>query len=329
MKRTGLALGVIALLWLATLLGAPLLGSHSLRFADLFQASPDATILWSLRLPRVLLALAAGGALAATGLGFQTLFRNPLAEPYTLGIASGAALGAVVAIRLGAEEWSAVRAIPAVGFAAFCGAVVTAALVLRLARPRSGFGEGSATLLLAGVAVSLSCQALILLLQYFAEPYQTFRMMRWTIGGLAVVGYSEAVWLAPWTIAGATALFFARWDLNVLLTGEELAASRGVDVPRLRRRAVLVSSAVLGATVAVTGPIGFVGLMVPHVLRRFLGHDHRVLIPAAVLGGGVFLALSDLAARTLLAPLELPVGILTAALGGPFFLALLARRSAR
>jgi iron complex transport system permease protein len=172
----------------------------------------------------------------------------------------------------------------------------------------------------------LSCQALTLLLQYFAEPYETFRMMRWTIGGLAVVGYREALWLAPWMLATALGLFAVRWDLNVLLTGEEVAASRGVDVARLRRRAVLGSAAVLGAAVAVTGPIGFVGLMVPHALRRLLGHDHRVLVPATLLGGGAFLAWADLASRTLLAPLELPVGILTAALGGPFFLYLLVRR---
>ena len=287
-----LGLGLLAALWVATLLLAPWIGSHELSWELIFRPSPDATILWSLRLPRVLLALAAGGVLASTGLGFQTLFRNPLAEPYTLGIASGAALGAVVAIRLGIESLSTFAALPGVGLAAFAGALLTGLLVLRLGRPRPLGGEGSATLLLAGVAVSLSCQALILLLQYFAEPYQTFRMMRWTIGGLAVVGYREALWLAPWTLLGALALFSVRWDLNVLLTGEELAASRGVDVARIRRRAVILSSAVLGATVAVTGPIGFVGLMVPHVLRRLLGHDHRVLIPGAVLGGGVFLALS-------------------------------------
>ena len=319
-RRAAWGLVLLAGLWLATLVGAPLLGSHSLDLSNTLAESADATILWSLRLPRVLLALAAGGTLAAIGLGFQTLFRNPLAEPYTLGIASGAALGAVVAIRLGLEL---LIGLPGLGLAAFLGAVASALLVIRLGNAREGDSSG---LLLAGVAVSLSCQAAILLLQYFAEPYQTFRMVRWTIGGLSVVGYREVLWLAPWTLAGGVALFLARWHLDVLLTGEELAASRGVDVVRLRRIAVLASSAVLGATVAVTGPIGFVGLMVPHLLRWLLGYDHRVLIPGAILGGGAFLALCDLAARTVMAPLELPVGILTAALGGPFFLALLARR---
>jgi iron complex transport system permease protein len=141
-----------------------------------------------------------------------------------------------------------------------------------------------------------------------------------------VVGYTEVIWLAPWVILGSAALFALRWELNLLLTGEEMAASRGVDLARLRRRVLLATSLMIGALVAVAGPIGFVGLIVPHILRRAVGHDHLLLVPACALGGGAFLTICDAAARTLMAPAELPVGILTALLGGPFFLWLLVLR---
>lgn len=326
-RRWGLV--ALGLAWVCALCLAPLLGSHGLDLSTVFDgAGQDSTILWRLRLPRVLLALAVGGALAASGLAFQTVLRNPLAEPYTLGIASGAALGAVLAIRAGAENW---LGLPAVGGASFLGALLTSWLVAGFARRgRTGAGHAEASsLLLAGVALSLTCQALILLLQFFAEPYQTLRMVRWTLGGLSVVGYGEVLWIWPWTVAGIAVLLLHRWDLNVLTTGDELAASRGVEVGRLRLRVLLAGSAVVGASVAVAGPIGFVGLMVPHLLRKLLGQDHALLLPGALLGGGAFLVLCDLAARTLLSPAELPVGILTAALGGPFFLILLLRRRQR
>ena len=146
------------------------------------------------------------------------------------------------------------------------------------------------------------------------------------MGGLAVVGYGDVLWLAPWALGGTLIFLALRWDLNLLLTGEELAASRGLDLGRLRVILLGTSSLMIGAMVAVTGPIGFVGLMVPHILRRWVGFDHRLLLPACFLGGGAFLALADVGARTLMAPAELPVGILTALGGGPFFLWLMLRR---
>jgi iron complex transport system permease protein len=152
-------------------------------------------------------------------------------------------------------------------------------------------------------------------------------MVRWMMGGLSVVGYTEVVWLLPWVLGGSALLVTLRWELNLLLTGEELAASRGVDLTRLRFQVLIAASLMIGSLVAVAGPIGFVGLIVPHMLRRFVGHDHLFLTPACVLGGGAFLTLCDAAARTLMAPAELPVGILTALLGGPFFLWLLVFRA--
>lgn len=322
--RPRLTLVLLALAALAALLGAPLAGSHDIALADVLRGEPTAaSIFWQLRLPRVLLALLAGAGLAVSGLGFQTLFRNELAEPYTLGVASGAALGAVLALRL--EESAALIGLPIVALASFAGSLGATALVVGLALRRRD--NATSTLLLAGIAVSLSCSAIILFLQYLADSTQTFRMVRWMMGGLSVVGYGEVLWVLPWVLGGAALLLFLRWDLNLLLLGEELAASRGVDLARLRLKVLLATSLMIGALVAVAGPIGFVGLMVPHILRRWIGHDHLYLAPACVLGGGAFLVLCDLAARTIMAPAELPVGVLTALLGGPFFLWLLVWRS--
>lgn len=318
--RPRLALAVLAVLWLAVAVLAPLAGSHRLDLGEVVRAEPAAAaIFWQLRVPRVLLGLLAGAGLAVSGLAFQTLFRNPLAEPYTLGIASGAALGAVIALRL--ETTESLLGLPALAAASFLGALTATSLVAGFSLRRRG--AGTPTLLLAGIAVSLSCSALILFLQYLADSTQTFRMVRWMMGGLAVVGYGEVLWLLPWVLAGAAVLLLLRWDLNLLLTGEELAASRGVDLNRLRLQVLLAASLMIGALVAVAGPIGFVGLMVPHVLRRWVGYDHLLLVPACLLGGGAFLAVCDLVARTVMSPAELPVGVLTALLGGPFFLWLL------
>lgn len=313
------SLVVLALIWLAVLLVVPFLGSRIITPHELQADEGIATIFWSLRLPRTLLAVLAGGALAMSGLGLQTLFRNPLAEPYTLGIASGAALGAVLVLQF--EALGIAVGFPAVALAAFVGALAVAAVILGLAM--SGYGRDTATLLLAGIAISLTCSAMVLFVQYLADLTKTFRMVRWMMGGLAVVGYGEVLWLLPWVVGGAAVLMLLRWDLNLLITGEELAASRGVDLRRLRIGVLGIASVMVAALVAVAGPIGFVGLIVPHILRRWVGADHLYLVPACLLGGGAFLALCDLGARTVMAPAELPVGVLTALLGGPFFLWLL------
>lgn len=316
------ALLLLLAIWIATLVATPLVGSQRLSLAGIVHGDPSMQLIfWQIRLPRILLSLLGGAALAVSGLGFQTLFRNPLAEPYTLGVSSGAALGAVLALRF---EGGTFLGLSLVGIASFAGALGATALIVGLALRRQGIE--TSTLLLAGVAVSLSCSAIILFLQYLADSTQTFRMVRWMMGGLSVVGYGEVLWLLPWVIAGSAGLFALRWELNLLLTGEELAASRGVDLARLRRLVLLATSLMIGALVAVAGPIGFVGLIVPHMLRRLVGHDHLFLLPACILGGGAFLTLCDAAGRTVMAPAELPVGILTALLGGPFFLWLLVWR---
>lgn len=309
-RRVPLVLVSLAAAWIAVLVAGVLLGSQG------FDVTAR-VILFELRLPRVLLALAVGGALAVAGLTFQTLFRNSLAEPYTLGVASGAALGAVLALLLGGG--ASFLGFSLTAAASFTGALAVTFVLLGLARR----GLETTALLLAGVALALSCSAVILFVQYVADPSRSFRMVRWMMGGLAVVGYREVLWAVPWVVAGTCGLWLLRGELDQMLTGEELAASRGVDVDRLRLVALAAASLMVGALVAVTGPIGFVGLIVPHLARRLVGQNHLVLLPACLLGGGVFLALADLVARRVMAPAELPVGILTALLGGPFFLWLL------
>ena len=319
----GVRLTVLGLIWLAVLVLAPLVGPGDLDLSSVMSAdSIDATILWRLRVPRVLLALLGGASLAVAGSAFQTLFRNPLAEPYTLGVAGGAALGAVLAMQI--EAVAGVGGFALVAASSFLGAAAVGAVLVGLARSSRGAQTG--TLLLAGIAISLSCSALILFIQYLADFSKTFRMVRWMMGGLAVVGYREVLWVLPWTVGGVLVLFWRRWGLDLLLAGDEVAASRGLDLEGVRWTVLAAVSLMVGSLVAVTGPIGFVGLIVPHILRRFVGHTHALLIPAAIFGGGAFLAACDLAARTIMAPAELPVGILTALLGGPFFLWLLLRR---
>jgi iron complex transport system permease protein len=321
-RRTAALVALLATAWLLVALVAPFGGARWLDPAAVWAGeATTATIFWQIRLPRVLVALFAGSILALGGTTFQTLFRNPLAEPYTLGVAGGAALGAVLALRLGGEQAGLVW----VAGAAFLGALVASALVLALGGTAAG-GGGAGTLLLAGVAVSFSCSAAILFLQYVSDANQTFRIVRWMLGGLGVVGYREVLWLLPAALLLALALRRRRWELNLLLLGEELAASRGLELAALRRELVLVVSLAVGALVAVAGPLGFVGLVVPHLVRRLVGSDHLGVVPACFFAGGAFLALCDLAGRSLLAPVELPVGILTAMIGGPFFLWLVLSR---
>lgn len=308
---------ILILLAVAAVLVFPMLGS-----TNIFESPEGAVIFWKLRVPRVLTALLAGMALSVSGMIFQALFRNPLATPFTLGVSGGAALGAALWMRFGASViWLGVAGTSAAGFLGALGAV---ALVYGLARMKSGFS--SATLLLAGVAVNLFFSSLILLMQYFSDPGETFRMIRWLMGGFSVVGFSTPLNLLVFTLIGLLMAVLLTREMNLLLTGEELAGARGVHVERTKKRLFVAASLMTGAAVAFCGPVGFVGLMVPHICRRLVGADHRRLFPATVLFGGAFLVLCDGLARTLLAPVEMPAGLLTALLGGPFFLWLLIRK---
>ena len=300
----------------------PLIGSSNVQLSRAFQGqSPDKEIFFYVRLPRVLLAALAGGALAVAGVLFQALLRDALASPYTLGISSGAALGAVSAITLG---WQKVGNLPAVWMLAFLGAAITMLLVIWISS--EGRRMSSFTLLLSGVTINSICLALILFLHYRSNFQQSFAIVRWLMGGIEPVEYSTLGWLAVAVLPVLGYVFWRGREWNLMAVGEDWAAARGVSVPRLVLAGYLAGSFVTGTITALTGPIGFVGLIVPHALRTRLGADHRLLIPTSLFTGAAFLAACDTVARTILAPTEVPVGVVTALLGGPFFIWLLRSR---
>ena len=324
--RQSLVLMLLLALVLGVLAVAPFIGMEEIPVRTLWQPAEElaSRILWRIRIPRVAMAFLAGSALAAAGLAFQAMFRNPLATPFTLGVASGASLGASVYIHLGLSF--SLLGIPGGSWFAFAGAWSAILLVYGLTRVRQGVSTGG--MLLAGVAVSFFFSSLILFLQYLSDFTRTYRMLRWVMGGLNnVVGSDEVLSALPVIAAGAMVVLYLTHELNLITTGEELAIARGVNVHRTKLAVFFTASLMVGAVVAVCGPIGFVGLMGPHICRLLIGPDHRYLTPATLLFGGAFLVICDTVARTVLAPTELPVGILTALLGGPFFLWLLLSRS--
>lgn len=280
------------------------------------------TIVRDLRLPRVVLAALVGGSLALAGATFQALLRNPLAEPYILGVSSGAAVGAVAAIAAGwaAAAWS----LPACAFAGAVGAIL---LVLRIGT-RAGGGLDVRVLLLAGVVAGTFFNACILLLLAFQEADAFRAALFWMMGSLAGAGWSTVA-----LVAGAAGIAFAvliglARSFDLLAIGEETAVHLGARVDRVRTTAYLVASLLTAAAVVAAGGIGFVGLVVPHAVRMTWGGDHRFLLPASFLAGAAFLPLADLAARSVVAPGELPLGVVTAFVGVPFFVWLLRRRAA-
>jgi iron complex transport system permease protein len=278
-----------------------------------------AVILFELRLPRVVLAMLVGSALAVSGAVFQVLFRNPMADPAIVGVSSGAALGAIAVIILGG---GAALGGLGVSAAAFLGALIVALLVYRLAR--IGPTVQVATLLLAGIAVAAVISAVISLIMAFSGE-EIRSIYFWLLGGLGARGWKAVAVAGPLVAVGIGMAAVFRHDLNLLALGEERASQLGLDVERFKRTAVAAGALLAAAAVAAAGVIGFVGLMTPHLLRLVLGADHQRLIPAVILGGAVFLVLADLSARTVLSPQEIPVGAVTALLGGPFFLYLLRR----
>ncbi|MFB7470143.1 FecCD family ABC transporter permease [Kitasatospora sp. NPDC056184] len=281
------------------------------------------TIVLDVRAPRVLLGALAGAGLAAVGTALQALVRNPLAEPYLLGVSSGASLGAVAVIVFGASLFGRLS----LSAAAFAGAL--GALLLVYTTARAGGRITSARLVLSGVAVAAVLTAVLdLLLLTTGRGNEARAVLAWTLGGLGGVTW-DTLWLpGAAVLLGLAVLLPQARNLNLLLAGEEAAATMGLDVARFRARMFVLLSLVTGVLVAAAGPIGFVGLMLPHVVRLVVGGDHRKVLPTAALGGAVFLVWADIAARVVAAPVEIPVGVLTALCGGPFFLWLM-RRDAR
>ncbi|MGC4000938.1 MAG: iron ABC transporter permease [Anaeromyxobacter sp.] len=337
-RRTRLALAVAAgLAAVAVALAISCaLGPQPISLAAAFRGvDPDAAILWGLRLPRAVLAALVGCALSAAGTALQALLRNPLAEPFVLGVSGGAALGGAMVLvaaaglaTLAGGAGAVLGSAPPVALGAVVGAVASTGLVFGLGRIAGRLVPEAA--LLVGIVFNAFAAGVITLLRMLAPPEQAARLTYWLLG---VVGYETPGTLAAGAVlvglsAGALTLLSAQ--LNLLTLGEEEAASLGLDVRRARAWVFFAASAATGAAVALAGMVGFVGLIVPHLVRRVVGPDHRLLVPASALFGAAFLVLADAVARLLFLPLgtEPPVGAVTAFLGGPFFLWLL-RRTAR
>jgi iron complex transport system permease protein len=328
-SRLRMAVLVFGTMAAAACLIAPLVGTTSISLARVFDRSIpfadnlDAQIFFIARMPRVLAGALVGAALASAGVVFQAMLRNPLATPFTLGVSAGSSLGAMLAITVGGT-WTAGPLSP-VPLASLAGACVAAALVYWLATRPARAGSTS-VLLLAGVTLNAFFSALIMFVQYLADFAQLQAAFRWLMGDLDVGGFGPIAAALP-LVAIAFAMF--AWlpsPLNLLSLGPDAAAARGVDVVRAQRIAFVSASLATSAAVSLAGPIGFVGIVVPHLVRLLVGVDHRVVLPASALFGAAFLVACDVVSRTLLAPVEIPVGVITAMLGGPFFLWLLIRR---
>lgn len=318
---------------LTCLIIAPLLGAHDINLKNAFDFSvplsdnTDRQILFLTRYPRVILALIVGASLALSGAALQGLLRNPLASPFTLGVASGGTLGAALAIFLGSSispiflHGSTMLRTPWTVLGAFVFSLLTIALVWALAYRKGRLPVG--LLLLAGVSVNFLFGALVLLLQYMSDFEQNFALVRWMMGSLDVVNYDSVIWVAPVTIVCGFILMSNARAYNLMALGDSAAQTSGVNVRRLELGGFIASGLLAGAAVSQVGPIGFVGLIVPHLVRIIVGPDYRLVMPGSFIAGGGFLVICDLASRTVMAPIELPPGIITALLGAPFFLSLL------
>lgn len=281
-------------------------------------ADSSKTIIWNIRLPRVLLGALVGASLSMAGASFQGMFKNPMADPYVIGISSGAALGATLAIvfKLNIGIFN----IPTITIFAFVGALLAVSLVYNIARIKNKVPV--TTLLLAGVAVGQFLTAIMSFLMVIFDK-DMVKITYWTLGSLSGKGWEPVLTIAlPVIICMIVINFFAR-DLNILLTGEESAQSLGIDVEKTKTYILLLGTFITAISVSVSGIIGFVGLIIPHIVRLLIGPDHRILLPASALLGSIFMIFADTIARTLISPIEIPVGIITALFGGPFFIYLL------
>jgi iron complex transport system permease protein len=328
-RWTGWMLVWFVALFVCLILGAAF-GAGDVALRGMLPGGPslgevERTILFEVRLPRVLLAALLGGALTVAGVVFQALLRNPLADPYVLGVSGGASIGGVLALLLGlggTGAWLGGLGVPALAFAGALGALL---LIERIATV--GGRLTVYTVLLTGAIFNAFSAALIYFIQSVASLQQLHAIVFYLMGRVPSLGGATLGLLTSAVLAAVLALFAISREYNALALGEEGATQLGVDVERLKRRTFVVGSLLTALAVSVAGLIGFVGLVVPHLLRLVLGPDHRLLLPSAFLGGAAFMVLADLLARLLIAPNELPVGVVTALIGGPFFLYLLRSRS--
>ncbi|MBR3986297.1 MAG: iron ABC transporter permease [Bacteroidales bacterium] len=302
---------VLTVVLLAAVLGSAMVGAVHFTWEEMWQ-SP---IFWNLRLPRIVLAVLVGAALSVCGAAYQSIFRNPLTDPYVLGISSGASLGAAIAILLGLQTFML-----GVGASALVTGIFTIVVIYRIAS--MGNRMHITTLLLTGVCITFLISAIISFLMVLHQDKMD-SIIFWTMGSFASATWVDVAFVAPVVALGtATVIYYGR-DLNLLLAGSETAKSLGVEVEKVKKRLLLLTTLMVAFCVSSCGVIGFVGLVVPHCIRIVVGPDNRKVVPLSVLVGGIFLLLCDTLARTLMIPAELPVGCLTALVGAPLFIYLL------
>jgi iron complex transport system permease protein len=318
-----LKVSLIFLLALSAFVFTPLMGDSHINLVEAIRSpgSVSAQVLLHVRLPRIIFAWLVGCGLALIGSVFQALLRNDMATPYTLGVSSGGAFGAVVAIKTG-------LAISIAGFSttalfSIAGSLLTIILIYFIAYGRRN--ASTVTIVLAGVTISLFFSALILFVHYLADYTETYRMVRWLMGALDISGWEYPSILGVLVAMAFTYFFYHAPAFNLLLAGNEMARSKGVNVIALQKASFFIASVLVGVIVSMAGPIGFIGLIIPHILRLLFGPDHRLLFPLVLISGGAFLVWCDTIARLIIAPAEVPVGIITSLLGGPFFIFLLIR----
>lgn len=327
-RRWLLTVGVMSALLALAVVVCSLIGPTSLDLGKAFDSSlapnPQAQILFGIRLPRILLAGLIGGALAGAGVVFQALLRNPLADPYILGISSGAALGAATGVLLNAHH--TLFGFSAMTVFAFVGALITIFFVYSVAQSYGRVVTHS--LLLTGVIINYVFAAVIMLITSIVDFTKARDIIFWMMGNLGKIeyNYSTILTTAVYIFIGAAVLMWCSRDLNLLSLGESSAGQLGVEVEKLKRISFIATSLIVAAAVAQGGPIGFVGLIIPHAMRMLFGPDHRLLFPTAFLGGGVFLMICDTVARVGVRGSEIPVGVITALCGGPLFIFLLRRQ---
>jgi len=321
MKKTRALIAILVFAGIAFVV-TPMFGTRLISPLAIFDPNTAPGIMdifWQIRLPRVVLAFLSGAGLALSGLAFQAIFQNPLATPFTLGVSSGASLGAAAYVRFGLPF--SLFGISGVSIASFLGALLAIVIVYGLTLMKRGMS--TTTMLLAGVAVSFSFTSMILFMQYTADLRSSFEIVRWLMGGLEAVGFDSALNVLPFVLIGSVIILGLSNELNLVSVGEDLAASRGVDVRHVRKIVFFAASLMVGGVVATCGPIGFIGMMAPHICRLLIGWEHRFIVPATIAFGGAFLAVCDSVARTVITPVEIPVGVVTAMIGGPFFIWLL------
>lgn len=316
---------LLFVLWIIVALIAIFTGTYSIGPFEAFEAFSNSdelskTIFLKIRIPRVLMATIAGGTLAITGAALQALFRNPLASPFTLGISGGASLGALLALKSGlAVGFLGFSMVP---ISAFIFSILTMLFVYSVSKVRGGV-VATGRLLLAGVVANFLYSAIIMFIQFFSTFTESLQTMRWIMGSLDIVGF-DTVWKTLiFVIPGCLILLSLTKDMNLFGLGDDVASSLGVNVKRMEKKIYFATSLAAGAVISVTGPIGFVGLIIPHILRMVLGVDNRIILPCSFLLGATFLTAADTVSRTIISPVEIPVGIITASIGGIFFLWLL------